>query len=279
MHHVINKIIAKSSHLDWLQQGTVLLMRHGSMAYGTNIPTSDEDFKGVAIPPKQYYFGNLHHFEQAELKAPDPDSVIYDLRKFFKLASDNNPNIIEVLFVSPEDRILVSPLGQRILDHRDKFLSKRVHFTFGGYAHSQLKRIKLHHGYLLNPPSHFPRDKYQEWKKNRNPIRAAMEEKFGYDCKHGLHQIRLLRIRNEILATGQVMVKRPDREELLAIRRGDWTYEQLIQESERLEARAAELYETSNVLPKKPDLEFLDRLCMELVETFLERGNGSITHD
>lgn len=356
----------RSPHLGWIRQGTVLLVRHGSMAYGTNIEGSDEDIKGVAIPPKQYFLGTMHRFEQAELKSPDPDAVIYDIRKFFNLAAANNPSIIEVLFVDQEDRLYVNDFGQSILDNRDKFLSKRIRFSMSGYAHSQLHRIKLHRGYLLNPPQGYPTrlemglpeqtlipqdqlsaaeadiqkeldrfdfdfleevsepvkiglrnimtemlsilkittedqwlsaarkiglsdnfieimqkerayknlksqwDKYQEWKKNRNPARAAMEEKFGFDGKHGLHLIRLLRVCKEALSTGKIIVKRPDREELLAIRGGGWTYEQLIEEAEKLDAQAEELYKTSNVLPKTPDFEYLDKLCIQLVDRFLE---------
>ncbi len=364
-HPVIEKIVTQAPHLSWMDKGIALLVRHGSHAYGTNIATSDEDFKGVCIPTKKYFFGTMHKFEQAELKAPNPDTVIYDIRKFFNLAAANNPAIIEVLFVAPEDQLLVNYLGQAIIDNRDKFLSKRIRYSFAGYAHSQLNRIKLHRGYLLNPPKGYPTraemglpeqsliphdqllaaeadiqkeldkfnfdfleevsepvkvglrnimtemlavlkittedqwlsaarqiglsdnfieimqkerayknlksqwDKYQEWKKNRNPERAAMEAKFGFDGKHALHLIRLLRVCKEVLSTGKVIVKRPDREELLAIRHGGWTYDQLVEEAEKLDAEAGELYTSSSVLPKTPDFEYLDQLCIGLVERSL----------
>jgi uncharacterized protein len=364
-HPILKTITERSPHLDWIQDRTVLLVRHGSHAYGTNIATSDEDFKGVCIPTLKYFFGTMHRFEQAELKAPDPDAVIYDIRKFFNLAAANNPSIIEVLFVDPSDHLYVNDLGYKIIENRDKFLSKRIRFSFAGYAHSQLHRIKLHRNYLLNPPQGYPTrsemglpeqslippdqlmaaeadiqkeldrfdfdfleevsepvkigirnimaemlailkittedewlsaarkvglsdnfiaimqkerayknlksqwDKYQEWKKNRNPARAAMEEKFGFDGKHALHLVRLLRVCTEVLSTGKVIVKRPDREELLSIRNGGWTYDQLIEEAEKLDAQAEELYKTSTILPKTPNFEELDQLCIQLVERSL----------
>jgi predicted nucleotidyltransferase len=95
-HPVIDIIVKKSPHLGWMADRTVLLVRHGSNAYGTNTASSDEDFKGVAIPTKEYFFGSKR-FEQAELKAPDPDAVIYDIRKFFSLAADCNPNPLKLL--------------------------------------------------------------------------------------------------------------------------------------------------------------------------------------
>ena len=103
-NHPIFDIIAQNSpHLKWAGDRTVLLVRHGSHAYGTNTAASDEDFKGIIIPPKEYYFGTIHRLEQIELKAPNPDAVIYEIRKFFNLAMDCNPAIIEVLHTDPSD--------------------------------------------------------------------------------------------------------------------------------------------------------------------------------
>lgn len=349
-----------NNNISWISNNTIYLVRHGSCAYGTNTPESDEDFKGVCIPPRKYFFGTINNFEQAELK--DPDTVIFDIRKFFKLAIDCNPNIIEVLFVEPQDIMYIDDLGETLLEHRDKFLSKKVKYTMTGYAISQLNRIKLHKRWIMHPPKEPPTraslglpeqtlipqdqlaaayaevqkeldrfqlnfldnldestkiscqntmismlaelkitadqhwaanarkiglndnlieimqkeraytskkkewDQYQNWKKTRNPKRAILEEKYGYDCKHAYHLVRLIRMCREILLTGKVIVKRPDREELLAIRNGAWTYDQLIDFANTQEKNLNELYLTSNILPKSPDKETLDKLCIELIE-------------
>lgn len=50
-------------NLDWLRHSTIFLSRSGSHAYGTNLPTSDEDFRGIAIPPKRYFHGFVDRFE------------------------------------------------------------------------------------------------------------------------------------------------------------------------------------------------------------------------
>jgi predicted nucleotidyltransferase len=364
-HHVIKTIIKRSHHMDWIEKGTILLVRHGSHAYGTNTATSDEDFKGVAIPSKEYFYGYTKKFEQAELKAPDDDVVIYDIRKFFALASDCNPNIIEVLHTDPSDHFVVTPLGQEILDHKDDFLSKKIKHTFLGYSVSQLKRIKTHRRWIMNPAQVPPTraslglpeqtlipqdqlvaafsevqkeldrmqfdfmenleestkieirntmasmlaemkittdeqfeaaarkigltdnfielmqkeraytnakrewDQYQNWKKTRNAKRAELEEKHRYDTKHAYHLVRLIRMCREVLLTGKVIVKRPDREELLAIRNGAWSYDQLITFAEKEEIELNNLYNTTNVLPKVPNKEKLDALCISLVEKFL----------
>ncbi len=113
---------------------------------------------------------------------------------------------------------------------------------------------------------------YQSWKKNRNAARAALESQFGFDVKHGAHLIRLLRMGREILTTGKVNVWRGDidAEELIAIRRGEWSYERLVEEAEAENARLEEIWqERSYVVPKSPDLEKLDALVVELIEAAL----------
>jgi hypothetical protein len=117
---------------------------------------------------------------------------------------------------------------------------------------------------------------YQHWKKHRNPKRAELEARYHFDSKHAMHLVRLLRLCREILATGEVHVKRPDAAELLAIREGAWTYEQLMEWTERQHHELAELAKTSP-LPKAPDRHALDELCQELVRRALEDPEGSFT--
>lgn len=367
MNSILEKIIRRNPELSWISDRTIFLTVHGSRAYDTNIETSDFDYKGICVPTKDYYFGISNTFEQAELK--DPDTVIYEIRKFFDLASQSNPNVIEVLHTDPSDHLHVSPIGEMILNHKDEFLSKRVKYSFLGYAFSQLKRIKLHRGYLLNPLKEYPTrasmglpeftlipqdqfaaaqaeirkeldkfqfdfmedlseptkigirsvvidllaelkitaeeqwmsaarkiglsdnfieimqrerayasakktwDKYQEWKKERNEARAELEAKFGYDTKHAMHLVRLTRMGQEILSTGKVIVKRPDREELLAIRAGAWSYDQLIEFAEQQEKAINALYHTCDILPKVPDRNSLNKLCISCIEIMMEFPN------
>ena len=81
---------------------------------------------------------------------------------------------------------------------------------------------------------------YISWQENRNPARAEMEKKSGYDLKHGMHCIRLLRSGLEILQRGEVNVDRNlagDVDDLKAILRGDYSYEQLMKMAEDLVAQ------------------------------------------
>lgn len=366
--------ILDSSGTPWLKHRVIYLTKHGSQAYGTNIATSDTDIKGIAVPPPEYFLGFNKHFEQAEFSKPD--MVIFDIRKFINLAADCNPNVIEVLYTDAADHLYTTPQGELLIGYRSHFLSKKAKFTFSGYAVSQLKRIRGHHKYLINPPKAKPERKdfglpegksllppnerdtieaaiqkqidswqldlstvepslrlqieqklqdrlyhlevvekhpepmweaaalslalpdnvmdalarerkynaalrewtqYQSWKTNRNPARAELEAKYGYDCKHAMHLVRLMRMCKEILSGQGVIVKRPDREELLAIRNGTWTYEQLIEWADAQEKELDKLYETST-LPKCPDRDKLDALCMKIVESSFDIHNKMDSH-
>jgi uncharacterized protein len=108
--------------------------------------------------------------------------------------------------------------------------------------------------------------KYRVWRKTRNPERYALEVKYGYDTKHGYHLVRLMQMAYEILTTGKVIVKRPDREKLLWIRSGGVTFEWLLEFAETMEKKLEELYVTTTILPKKPNYNFLEDLCVLLVE-------------
>lgn len=115
-------------------------------------------------------------------------------------------------------------------------------------------------------------DRYQRWKRERNPARAALEAAHGYDTKHAAHLVRLLRMGAEILETGEVHVWRGDRDadELLAIRGGAWTYEQLLAWTEAQDAVLDRLArEGRHGLPAQPDREALDALCVDLVDRAL----------
>jgi predicted nucleotidyltransferase len=135
----------------------------GSNAYGTNTAESDIDYRGICIPPIDVLLG-LENFEQRDKWGEEEggsDRVIYALKKFLLLCKDGNPNIIELLFVPEKFWVRKSDIWYKILKQRDIFMSKKLRYTFSGYAYSQLARIKRHRAWLLNPPKDKPtREEY-----------------------------------------------------------------------------------------------------------------------
>lgn len=85
------------------------------------------------------------------------------------------------------------------------------------------------------------------------------------NCKHAMHLVRLTRMCREILTEGVVRVRRPDAADLLEIRNGSWTYEQLVEYSDKQDAELNELLKTSK-LPKQPDRKSLDAVCVKIIQ-------------
>ncbi len=219
----------------------------GSHSYGTNTKDSDVDTRGICIPPESYLLG-LDNFEQKEVSGSD--EVIYSLKKFVHLALNNNPNILDSLFVAPNHIIYSNEFGKELRDLRYDFLSKKVYKTYGGYAYSQLKRMTT-------------------VEKNAIGKRKESIEWLGYDGKNALHLIRLLRMGIEILTDGEVNVLRHDNSYLLEIRNGKYDKEYIEEEAKRLNGLLDQAYVTSK-LPSKPEYNKINSWLISVHKRSLE---------
>jgi predicted nucleotidyltransferase len=131
----------------------ILLTSTGSHLYGTNTETSDTDYISVFLPSEDVMFG-LENVEQIDfsIKSKDEsgkntpnaiDSVSYEFRKFCRLAMENNPNILEVLFVNKENIINITEEGRKLLDNRHLFPNLMAYDKFMGYAISQQHKMVI----------------------------------------------------------------------------------------------------------------------------------------
>jgi uncharacterized protein len=109
-------------------------------------------------------------------------------------------------------------------------------------------------------------ESYQTWKAERNRARAELERKHGYDTKHAMHLVRLMRMAVEILEKGELLVRRPDAAELHAIRDGAWSFDALLAQTESLREQMEEAARRS-ILPADVDRPFIDALAFEMMAT------------
>lgn len=359
-----------------VEERIILLALTGSRSYGIALKESDKDYKGIFIAPTEYYLGTKR-IEQKDkgwreegsgkFKQLDNnrDTVIYELSKYIKLGIKCNPNILELLYEDKKFLEYVSPLGQRLIDNRELFLSKKVNYSYGAYAYSQIKKVETHRKWILNPPLKKPEIKdyglekyegglkkaeinsflefiwilirsrieyleeekelynfikeridikgvlknsilskeskdyiqkithstdefmslltktqqyrkeldywnnYESWKKNRNPKRAELERKIGYDSKNVAHAIRLLKTGHEILLTGKVNVNREniDAKELIDIRLGKVNYDEVIKITDNLFNTLKDSCNKSK-LPNNVDSEKIDNLLINIVKEY-----------
>lgn len=129
-----------------------LIVKHyaGSIAYGTNLPTSDTDFRGIFVADPVNIRTPFYRIDEAKDKTEE-DTVIYELSQFMRLALDCNPNIIETLWVDESDIVFTTPAYEKLRSYAPQLLSSKIAFTTSGYALAQLKRIKGHSKWINNP--------------------------------------------------------------------------------------------------------------------------------
>lgn len=110
----------------------------GSHAYGTNIQGSDIDRKGIYLQDSEEVL-NIGYREQVTI---NKDETYYELRRFIELCCTGNPTMCELLFM-PKDCIeYIHPCFEKLLEYREKFLSKSCKYSFGGHAASQIKKSR-----------------------------------------------------------------------------------------------------------------------------------------
>lgn len=216
MNAMIQQLSAVHTNVSWLKDRIILLAKHGSHAYGLNIEGSDEDVKGVCIAPIETRIGLFKPFEQIQSSTP-VDHVIYDAQKFIQLCADNNPNISEVLWVDKSDILYCSPLGEKLIAFRDKMLSKRVRWSFGGFAHDRLKELQTKRGWLLSPPKAPPtREEFgvANYEKDHNRLTQALSE---IEAKIGTWNLGL----DELSYAEKIRIKQKIKEVLLEATEGN----------------------------------------------------------
>lgn len=104
---------------------------------------------------------------------------------------------------------------------------------------------------------------YWDWVKRRNDTRFqnTLEHGKNYDAKNMMHTFRLLLMAKEIALNKKVNVWRADREFLLKIKQGEFSYEKLCEMAEGELEVISNLYKKSD-LPDAPDENKINELLI-----------------
>lgn len=246
----------------WLCSNLQWEVIYGSEAYGTSSGSSDMDIYGWAIPHKDVIFPHLggiilgfddyqpfqqyqqHHVMDKGARR-QYDFTVYGVVRYFELCAQNNPNMIDSLFVPRRCILHSTEVGEMVRNKRHKFLHKGSWYKYRGYSFAQMSKIR---GKTAS----------------KNEKRADLIEQHGYDTKFGMHVVRLLLQIEEIMTTGDLHLDR-NVKILKAVRNGEWSFEQLdawFKDKEKsLESCFAE-----SKLQAYPPMDELKTLLLEVLE-------------
>ena len=204
----------------------------GSKAFGLSTDDSDDDIRGIYLPPANRHWSMYDLPGQLEFKTGDDDIVFWELEKFLKLALKANPNILETLWTPLV--LEINPIAEKLRASRSAFLSNHIFKTYSGYVLSQFRRMK-----------------------------NSVESSGNYKPKHAMHLIRLLHSGIAALKTGEIMIDvSQHREQLMEIRTGNLQFEEVRQLALALDKDFQTAFENTK-LPEQPDFETVNNLLIE----------------
>ncbi len=221
--------------------------RMGSKAFGLSDENSDNDERGVYLPPAEWHWSLQPLPEQLEFKrTPDgqlldhnssadaDDFCWWEIEKFLRLALKANPNVLEALYVPEQHIVFIDEMGRRLRELRALFLSKLIFQTYSGYVLSQFKKMKY-----------------------------AVDREEEFRPKHAMHLIRLLYSGIEAMRGHGILVEvGAYREELLRIKQGMMPFDQIHKHAVSLNVTMQSEFERTQ-LPDRPDVGAVDRFLIE----------------
>jgi hypothetical protein len=113
--------------------------------------------------------------------------------------------------------------------------------------------------------------KYKNWLENRNETRWVEIQGHGQqiDGKNMMHFMRLVLIGREIAQGKGIQIRRPDAQELLKIRRGEVSLQELFDKSDEILSEMKKLFQNSD-LPEEVSQEFIHDLLVRIRRDFYE---------
>jgi predicted nucleotidyltransferase len=307
------------------ERNKILEVRVGSHLFGTNTPDSDLDLCGIFMPSDELLYG-FHVCKEVDLSEQVKDEAgrntkdavdrkLHEYRKFVRLAMENNPNILHVLFADERNIVFKDKFGSRLLSMAERFPHKGAHRRFIGYAHSQKHKMRirpenylaLEHGLKVlgdfsdndvladvigrtrpgvgfvdsGKGKHvkcgdlsFERGVFVKRAKrqikerlSKATSRAALYTKYGYDVKHSSNLVQLLMEGIELMETGAIQMPLKYAQDVLDVKNGKYTVEEIMEWSDDLEEDARRAFEKSE-LPVNPRVKEIESFVIQEVKRY-----------
>lgn len=222
-------------------------VRVGSKCFGLDDETSDDDERGVYLPPAEWHWSLQPLPEQIEFKLTEDGQVLdhnekvrgtdicwWELEKFLRLALKANPNALEALYVPEQHVLRCDEFGRKLRSLAPVFLSKYLYQTYSGYVLSQFRKMK-----------------------------RELERGNEHRPKHAMHLIRLLYSGIEAVKGNGILVDvGPYRDELLKIKHERVPFQEIYAKALALDLQFQATFAACS-LPEKPDVEAVDRFLIE----------------
>lgn len=126
----------------------------GSRAFGTALPDSDTDIRGVFVPPPVQY-ATLAGVEE-QLSADRNNTSYYAVRRFCELLSQANPSVLELLWLPADCVLRRTPAWDLLVASRSLFVTRRAVASHSGYALAQIKKARGANKHVWNPQPQTP---------------------------------------------------------------------------------------------------------------------------
>lgn len=122
----------------------------GSRLFGTALPTSDTDYKGVFIPAANDIIAmrdipvinRSTGSKSGKNVVGDVDEEFYSLKEFMKHLANGQTNALDILFSTNRDDPNNHPLWNELYDNRHRVLSKKAD-SFVGYCVAQSNKYNF----------------------------------------------------------------------------------------------------------------------------------------
>lgn len=114
---------------------------------------------------------------------------------------------------------------------------------------------------------------YWKWAEERNEERYNVNQTHGqnYDSKNMMHTIRLLQSCEQIFMNNSLQIRVDNRDELLDIKAGNWSYEAVMDKAENL-INSIEHHHSISDLPNSPKLEKTTRILVQIREQLYRKS-------